>query len=175
MAGYGICVCGLNGSGKTTLAGALAKELGFKHMDIEDYYFVPTDIPYSVSRSREEAEQLLLSDMQENPRFVFSAVDGNMGVKYDLVIYLYAPLDVRMERVKKRAIDRFGDRILPGGDMYEQEQEFFDFVSKRDATSVEEWLQTVSCRVIWLDGTYDIVDNIGEIMKVINEEKGSLV
>jgi len=31
----GICVCGLNGSGKATLAGALAKELNFKHIDIE--------------------------------------------------------------------------------------------------------------------------------------------
>ena len=31
----GICICGLNGSGKTTLAGALAKELNFKHMDNE--------------------------------------------------------------------------------------------------------------------------------------------
>ena len=34
----GICICGLNGSGKTTLAGTLAKELNFKHMDIEQYY-----------------------------------------------------------------------------------------------------------------------------------------
>ena len=52
----GICVCGLNGSGKTTLAGALAKELNFKHMDIEQYYFISTDNPYSSSRTREEVE-----------------------------------------------------------------------------------------------------------------------
>ena len=171
---YGICVCGLNGSGKTTFAGALAKELGFKHMDIEDYYFMPSEIPYSISRTREEAESLLLQDMKENPRFVFSAVDGNIGVEYDLMIYLNAPLDVRMERVKRRAYDKFGDKILPGGDMYEQEQKFFDFVSKRDADTVEAWLQTVSCPVIHLDGTKDIDDNVMEIVKTVNIEKGSL-
>ena len=49
----GICVCGLNGSGKTTLAGALAKELNFKHIDIEQYYFISTENPYSSSRTRE--------------------------------------------------------------------------------------------------------------------------
>ena len=55
----GICVCGLNGSGKTTLAGALAKELNFKHMDIEQYYFTSADNPYSSSRTREEVERAL--------------------------------------------------------------------------------------------------------------------
>lgn len=49
----GICVCGLNGSGKTTLACALAKELNFKHINIEQYYLTSTDNPYSSSRTRE--------------------------------------------------------------------------------------------------------------------------
>ena len=75
---YGICVCGLNGSGKTTLAEALAKELKFKHMDIEQYYFTSEDNPYSSSRTREEVERLLLEDVKLNYCFVFSAVNGNM-------------------------------------------------------------------------------------------------
>ncbi len=178
MSGYGICVCGLNGSGKTTLAGALARKLDFKHMDIEDYYFLPSEIPYSVSRTREEAERLLSSDMQNYHRFVFSAVDGNLSseinVKYDLVIYLHAPLDVRMERVKKRELDKFGDRVLPDGDMYEQEQRFFDFVSKRNADTVEAWIETVSCPVIYLDGTRNIDDNVREIIQITDLPRASL-
>ena len=35
----GIAIVGLNGSGKSTLAHALAKELGFFEIDVEDYYF----------------------------------------------------------------------------------------------------------------------------------------
>ena len=56
----GICVCGLNGSGKTTLADALAKNLNFIHMDIEQYYFTSTYNPYASSRTKEEVERLLL-------------------------------------------------------------------------------------------------------------------
>ena len=112
----GICVCGLNGSGKTTLAGALAKELNFKHMDIEQYYFISTDNPYSSSRTREEVERLLLEDIKKNPCFVFSAVNGNMtpeiNENYTLVVYLDVPLDVRMKRIRQRAIDKFGDRFF---------------------------------------------------------------
>ena len=102
----GICVCGLNGSGKTTLANALAKELNFKHMDVETYYFSATDNSYSSPRTREEVEKLLLEDIKKNPCFVFSAVNGNMASDinehYDLIIYLEVPLKVRMERIRQR-------------------------------------------------------------------------
>ena len=99
----GICVCGLNGSGKTTLAGALAKELNFKHMDIEQYYFTSTHNPYASSRTREVVERLLLEDIKKNPCFVFSAVNGDMmpeiNDNYDLVVYLDVPLDPERGRL----------------------------------------------------------------------------
>ena len=105
---YGICVCGLNGSGKTTLADVLAEELNFKHMDIEQYYFTSTDNPYASSRTREEVERLLLADIEQNPCFVFSAVNGDMipeiNKNYSLVVYLDVPLDMRMKRIRQRAI-----------------------------------------------------------------------
>lgn len=160
----GICVCGLNGSGKTTFAEALAKELNVKHMDIEQYYFTSADNPYASSRTREEVERLLLEDMNQNPDFVFSAVNGNMNSeineKYSLVVYLDAPLDIRMKRIKQRAVEKFGDRVLFGGDMYEQEEKFFAFAQKRTPDKIEDWLNTVSCKVIRLDGTKSIQENV---------------
>ena len=160
----GICVCGLNGSGKTTFAEALAKELNVKHMDIEQYYFTSADSPYASSRTREEVERLLLEDMNQNPDFVFSAVNGNMNSeineKYSLVVYLDAPLDIRMKRIRQRAVEKFGDRVLFGGDMYEQEEKFFAFAQKRTPDKIEDWLNTVSCKVIRLDGTKSIQENV---------------
>ena len=160
----GICVCGLNGSGKTTFAEALAKELNVKHMDIEQYYFTSADNPYASSRTREEVERLLLEDMKQNPDFVFSAVNGNMNSeineKYSLVVYLDAPLDIRMKRIRQRAVEKFGDRVLFGGDMYEQEEKFFAFAQKRTPDKIEDWLNTVSCKVIRLDGTKSIQENV---------------
>lgn len=51
---HGIIVFGANGSGKSTFGHELASILNFKHMDIEDYYFEKTEIPYTVERSHEE-------------------------------------------------------------------------------------------------------------------------
>lgn len=72
----GIAVVGPNGSGKTTLGGLLAAACGCRHMDIEDYYFRPSAIPYADPRTRAEARALLLADMKKHRRFVFSAVFG---------------------------------------------------------------------------------------------------
>ncbi len=175
----GICVCGLNGSGKTTLAGALAKELNFKHMDIEQYYFISTDNPYSSSRTREEVERLLLEDINKNHCFIFSAVNGDMmpeiNDNYNLVVYLDVPLDMRMKRIRQRAIDKFGDRVLPGGDMYEQEESFFEYAEKRTPEKIEKWLKTLSCRVIRLDGTKPIQENVELIKSLLLWEKGDRV
>ena len=172
----GICVCGLNGSGKTTLAGALAKELNCKHMDIEQYYFTSTDNPYASSKTREEVERLLLEDIKKNPCFVFSAVNGDMTLgindNYDLVVYLEVPLEMRMKRIRQRAIDKFGDRVLPGGDMYEQEESFFAYAEKRTPEKIEKWLKTLSCRVIRLDGTKPIQENVELIKSLLLWEKG---
>ena len=169
---YGICVCGLNGSGKTTLAKALAKKINFKCMDIEDYYFTRSSNPYKNARTRHEVELMLLEDIQNNPKFVFSAVNGNISSeinkKYKLVIYLYAPTDIRMKRIRQRAFDKFGDRVLPGGDMYDQEEEFFQFVSQRTPHVIEEWLNTLSCKVIYLDGTNNLHENIKAIISSLN-------
>ena len=169
---YGICICGLNGCGKTTLAAALAKELDFKHMDIEDYYFVPSDNPYASSRTREEAEVLLLEDIRRNPRFVFSAVNGNMNPEinacYDLVVYLDVPAETRMKRIRDRAFGKFGNRILPGGDMYEQEEAFFGRAEKRNAAPILEWVKTLPCRTIFSDGTKPIEENVKNIIAEIS-------
>ena len=54
----GILICCLNGSGKTTLGRVLAEKIGFRHFDIEQYYF-PEPNSYTQSHTREEVAALL--------------------------------------------------------------------------------------------------------------------
>ena len=97
------------------------------------------------------------------------ATRGDLGNKinsfYDYVIYLSAPLELRLSRIKKREYDRFGERILKGGDMYEQQKLFRNFVAARTTEKIEKWLNTLSCRVIKLDGSKQINDNVELIKK----------
>ena len=124
-------------------------------------------------------EELISKDIVTNPCFVFSAVDGNitdeMNSAYDLVVYLDVPVDIRMKRIRKRSVDKFGDRVLPSGDMYEQEEEFFEFASKRDPVFIELWLNTLSCRVLYLDGTSSINENVKRITSELDLLKSLLL
>ena len=163
----GIIIFGANGSGKTTLGSELARVLGFKHMDIEDYYFEKSEIPYSVERSRDECLNLMLSDIEKHGSFVLSAVTGDFGEVipkyYKLAVLLSVPKQLRVARVKQRYASKFGDRVLEGGDMYEQSLSFIEFVSSRTLEPIEQWAKRVeklSCPVVRIDGTEDLYSNV---------------
>lgn len=156
---HGILVFGANGSGKTTLGHELARILNFKHMDIEDYYFKKAEIPYTNTRSREECTDLMLADIIKHRVFVISAVTGDFGDIiprfYKLAVYISAPKEIRMERIKQRDVERFGNRVRKGGDMYKQQQDFYDFAASRPLERIEKWAETLVCPVVRIDGTED--------------------
>ena len=155
----GIIVFGANGSGKTTLARELANLLGFKHMDIEDYFFEPSEIPYTAKRPHEDFLNLMLADIEKHGSFVISAVTGDLGEKiplmYDLGVFIYAPKEIRMNRIEQRGLEMHGARVCKGGDMYEQQQRFMDFAANRPLEKIDEWAKTLVCPVVSIDGTAD--------------------
>jgi len=155
----GIIVFGANGSGKTMLGRELAHILHFKHIDHEDYCFEKSDIPYTVTRPREVYEALMLADIEKYGSFIISACTGDFGEKieklYKLAVYIEAPLELRIERVKQRNIERFGERVLKGGDMYEQQSGFVDFVAKRPLSRIEQWAETLTCPMLRIAGTVE--------------------
>ena len=79
------------------------------------------------------------------------------------------PKDIRIQRVKKRSFQKFGNRMLLGGDLYEQEERFFDLVKSRPENTVEEWVQCLKCPIIRIDGTKHIEENIDFIMNQIRD------
>ena len=165
----GIIVFGANGSGKTTLGRELARILNFKHMDHEVYAFKESKIPYTESRSDEDCLNLMLADIEKYGSFVISACTGDFGDTitqlYELAVYISAPLELRMERIKQREYDKFGTRVLEGGDMYEQTQKFNDFAASRDLSRIEQWAETLICPVIRIDGALDWRENAANIAK----------
>ena len=92
----GIAIFGLNGAGKSTLTHALAKDLNYYEMDVEDYYFpeqkesrknaleniatnaadFSEELPYSNSRSKEEVQEALLKDIK-TPKIIEIRINKN--------------------------------------------------------------------------------------------------
>ena len=84
----------------------------------------------------------------------------------DCVVYLSAPVDIRLSRIQKREIEKFGDRVLEGGDMYDSQKAFRDFCAARTPDKIEKWLDTLSCSVLKLDGENSVIDNINCIKSI---------
>jgi deoxyadenosine/deoxycytidine kinase len=155
----GIIVFGANGAGKTTLGRELARILSFRHMDIEDYAFDQSEIPYTCPRPRGDCINLMLADIEKHGPFVISSCTGDFGEKitsmYDLAVYVTAPKELRMKRIEQRGYDQFGERVRQGGDMYEQELGFRAWAASRPLSRIDEWAQTLTCPVMRIDGTAD--------------------
>jgi adenylate kinase family enzyme len=169
--GTGIIICGLNGSGKSTLGKALAEKLDFYFIDNEDLYFPKTNSTYvySAPRTHEEVEKLLFSEMKAHENFVFASVKGNYG-EHIYPFFQYAVLidvskDIRIQRVRNRSFQKFGNRMLMGGDLYEQEERFFEFVKSRPENTVEEWIHSLKCPIIRIDGTKSMKENVDFIIE----------
>lgn len=170
---HGIGIVGANGSGKTTLGKHLADLLGYKHMDVEDYYFKDSVIPYANPRTREEVQALLLMDIKKQSQFILSAVNCDFGEDingmYDCIVYINAPFEIRLNGVKQRSVNKFGSRVLEGGDMYEQEQNFFNFVASRTMDKTDTWLKRIKCPIIYIDGTQPTTSNSKMIKKSLKK------
>lgn len=188
----GISLFGLNGSGKSTLAHALAKRIHYFEMDVEDYYFpeqrksrkwamdndniIVTEhlgkIPFSIPRTKEEVQNALIKDMQIHHKFIISSVTMNWNEdilsRMDIAFWVQTPLEERLKRIKMREEKRFGERVLPGGDMYIQQMEFREVVENRDPKTLEESAKRLKCPIVVLDGTILVEKNLERIMEHIN-------
>ena len=67
-----IHILGASGSGTTALGRALAEHLHVPHFDTDDYFWVPTDPPYTHQRERTERAQLLMDDGTAHDAWVVS-------------------------------------------------------------------------------------------------------
>ena len=167
--GTGILICGLNGCGKSTLGEALAERMGYTWIDMEDCYFPKTDsrYPYAAPRSQKEAEQILRERICQSDHFVLTAVKGDFAddiiAAFEKVLWIRVPQAIRMRRVRNRSYEKFGSRMLPGGDLYEQEERFLTHAETRKEEDVSAWVATVSCPLQILYGTQSISELLEQV------------
>ncbi len=171
--GKKILVCGPNGAGKSTLARTLAENLSLPLRDAEDYWF-PKDGAYLYERPRTEAEvdALLLRDLQTLDGMVYAAVRCRVDAAtalFDCAVYVDVPKETRMERVRRRSFAKFGDRMLPGGDLHETEEHFFARGERLPQESVREWLEGTGLPFIRADGTKKEDELASDVVTMLRE------
>jgi adenylate kinase family enzyme len=162
-----IHIVGASGAGTTTLGQALERENAYKWLDTDGFFWMPTDPPFVQSFPHEERVKLMTAAMQEHPKCVISGSLCGWGdvfiPKFDLVVFIDTPTDIRIERLEKREADRFGERIRIGGDMYENHIEFIEWAKSYDTNTVgrcrivhEEWFEKLTWPLLRVDVTNPI-------------------
>jgi adenylate kinase family enzyme len=176
-----IHILGASGSGTTTLGRALAAHLQYSHFDTDDYFWLSTDPPYTQKRERTAREQRLMDDLTTHGSWVLSGSLCDWGdvvmPLLELVVFLWIPHDLRMARLYHRERQRFGERIMPGGDMYEQSQAFLEWAASYDDGDVnmrsrrlhDQWLGKLPCPVVCIEGEYATQEQIEALMAEIHD------
>src|SRR5687767_2959720 len=67
-----IHILGASGTGTTTLAALIAAEHGHRHLDTDQFYWLPTDPPFARKRPPEERLELLSEALGQAERWVLS-------------------------------------------------------------------------------------------------------
>ena len=175
----GIMIIGPSASGKTTLGKKVAEVLGFPYFDVDDFIWrFDTPELYTVMYSREEKISRLQDAIAPYEHFVMAGSMSSFHQAFDdsfeMMVFLYVDPDIRVQRANERAIQRFGDRVLKGGDMYESNQDFLRKIRRYETdgspnlTEQKAWMESLSCKKLELDGTEPIEINARIIAEAWN-------
>ena len=162
---------GASGSGTSTLGRYIAQQSGCYFMDTDDYFWAPTDPPYTTTRPVTERLELIRRDIGLHERAVLSGSIVDWGDEliplFTLAVRVGTPTPVRIERLRKRERDKFGGRIDPGGDMYDNHNNFIKWAASyddggtdmRSKAKHDEWQKLLQCPLVIVDGSQPVETN----------------
>lgn len=148
-----INIFGSSGSGSTTLARIIALKYQYLHIDVDDALWEETDPPFTIRRSDEEAKNYILSKLKKSKKVVISGSLVGLGevIKSSIKLFVFINLDIetRIARIEKRERERFGKRVLPGGDLHQQHLDFLEWVSNYETNP--EYIRSRKQHLLWLE------------------------
>lgn len=158
-------------------------------MDVEDYYFpqqrasrqaalegasMPcAGVPFVEAADRLTVQENLLRDARAHAHFVLAGVSMNwcdelLGM-IDLAFHVVTPAEERLRRIARREAQRFGARVMPGGDMYAGQKDFHTAVAARTEESVRQSAVGLHCPIITLDGALPVEHNLAVILAAMED------
>lgn len=159
-----IYITGASCAGVSTLGAGLAEPLSVPHIDVDDYYWAPTNPPFTTKRPPSECIESIRTAQGDGGWVLSGSFDGwgdTLIEDADLIVFVVTPTPIRMQRLLAREEERYGERILPGGDMHEIHRAFVDWASRYDDPDFtsrsrhrhEAWLARQHLPILRLNGT----------------------
>lgn len=169
-----ILVMGASGSGTSTLGQALATQLGGKHLDLDDYFWMATEPPFTQKRDRTERLETLLHDLRAADDVVASGslVDWGQEAEdaFNLIVFLTVPTPLRLERLRQREVKRFGaanPAFLTWASQYDEGPPEGRSLAKHEA-----WLGERRCFILRIAGDTSVKDRVGRVLATVEGKLG---
>lgn len=160
-----IHVFGASGSGTSSLAREIAGKHGHRHLDTDDYYWLPTSPPFREKRPVDERLARLRDAFRESSAWVLSGSLCGWGdplvPEFQLVVFVHVPTPIRLARLARRELGRYGaEAIAPGGSLHHAHEGFLDWAAQYDSGGPEmrsramheTWLAGIACPIVRLEG-----------------------
>lgn len=176
-------VFGAAGSGVTTLGEALSKKMGIPYFDSDDYFWLKTNPPFTQRLKPTDRNQLLLKDLKQTESWILGGSIINWGEllfpNFDLVVFLYLPKEIRMDRVRTREWERYGEVIFRDPKRQAQYQKFIDWAADYDdATGIagrtlkahQLWLKEITAPVLEIIGDLRVEDRVKLVIDKLTSE-----
>ena len=135
-----LLITGGPGSGATTTGTMISKVLEVPWLDSDDYFHKPTDPPFQQQYSKKERHQLLHEKIGSSDSWILS---GSISaweipdIHFSHAVLLNIATSIRIQRLKLRELERFGNRIRDGGDMYDEHTGFLRWASCYETGELE--------------------------------------
>lgn len=174
-----INIVGASGSGVTTLGEQLSRELNIPYFDSDHYYWEPSDPPFTVRRKPIERNAMLRQDLDQHKDSILGGSFMSWGdewlTAFDFVVFLWIPPAIRIERLKKRELYRYGEIIYTDGERNKLFHEFIDWAAGYDSgiargrtlQAHEEWLKKLNCPILEIRGDNSVENRVDRVMQAI--------
>jgi adenylate kinase family enzyme len=152
-------ITGASGSGTTTLARAVASAWSAPHAEVDDYFWLPTDPPYT--HKRPEADRVPLMRQVFLPRESWVLSGSLVGWGDDVIAACDAVVLVTLEPVERLRRLEAREQVRRGGEPHDEDawDAFIAWAAGYDDPTFdgrsrvmhEQWLASLRCPVLRLD------------------------
>ena len=177
-------ITGASGAGVTTLGRALADALAVPHHDTDDYYWLPTNPPYHTKRPVEDRLRLMHEMFAARSHWVLSGSLSGWGDPlaplFDLIVFVSAPTNLRLARIRAREARRYGaDALADGGSRHRESEAFLAWAARYDDDTFdgrnrrrhELWLSEQTAPVVRVEGTRPLQSLVSEVAKSLPQRE----
>ena len=166
-----ILLFGASGSGTTTLGNEIEKRADFKHLDVDDYYWKKTNPPFQEKIPLTERNENLKADFKKFDKVVVSGSMVSWGKEwetaFDLAIFIQLENTERMERLKKREAERYGEKLLTDKKIQQNSKAFLEWADQYENPNFDgrslkvhlNWIELLDCKVLKLNGAAELKNN----------------